>query len=103
MISLTRFHTHERIAINPDLIERIEETPDTVITLTNGAKYLVEESIDQIVDIMEVHRARVLAIARRMAADERAVPSTGRLRLLRGYVVDDVDTEGDGAPEVERP
>ncbi len=101
MISLTRFHTHERIAINPDLIERIEETPDTVITLTNGAKYLVEESIDQIVDIMEVHRARVLAIARHLAADERAVPSSGRLRLLRGHVVDDVELEGDRAPEAE--
>ena len=32
MISLTRFHSGERIAINPDLIERIEETPDTVVT-----------------------------------------------------------------------
>ena len=103
MISLTRFHTHERIAINPDLVERVEETPDTVVTLTNGAKYLVEESIDQIVDIVEVHRARVLAIARRLAADERAVPSSSRLRLLRGRVVDDAGPEGDDPPEVERP
>ena len=36
MISLTRFSSGERIAINPDLIERIEEIPDTVVTMTNG-------------------------------------------------------------------
>ena len=34
MIILTRFHSGEPIALNPDLIERLEETPDTVVTFT---------------------------------------------------------------------
>jgi len=54
MISLARFHSGERIAINPDLIERIEETPDTVITLTNGTRFLVEQSIDEITELIRV-------------------------------------------------
>lgn len=37
-------------AINSDLIEIIESTPDTVITLTNGKKMIVSESIDEIID-----------------------------------------------------
>jgi len=43
MIYLTRLNG-ERIAINIDLIEMIEETPDTVITLTTGKKFVVKES-----------------------------------------------------------
>lgn len=35
--------------LNSDLIEFIEETPDTVITLTNGRKYVVSDGIDEIV------------------------------------------------------
>lgn len=101
LISLTRFHQHDRIGVNPDLIERVEETPDTVVTLTNGSRYLVEESLDDIIAIIEVHRARVAALAQRMGDDERETLSAGRLRLLRGRVLD----EGDPCPasEGERP
>ena len=35
--------------INCDLIEYVEETPDTVITLLNGKKLIVEEPMDEIV------------------------------------------------------
>ena len=34
--------------INSDIIEMMEETPDTVITLTNGHKYIVSEKTSQI-------------------------------------------------------
>ncbi len=47
MIYLTRLNG-ERIAINVDLIELIEETPDTVITLTTGKKFVVKESTKRI-------------------------------------------------------
>jgi flagellar protein FlbD len=36
--------------VNSDLIEHIEGTPDTVITLTSGQKYMVLETIDEIVE-----------------------------------------------------
>ena len=93
MISLTRFHQGERIAINPDLIERIEETPDTVVTLTNGTKYLVQESIDEIIEITQLYRARVLTISRRL--DEEPDPAARRLQLLRGHVLPDSGGDSD--------
>ena len=35
--------------VNPDLIEIMEETPDTVVTMTNGTKYVVSESADELI------------------------------------------------------
>lgn len=50
MIKVTRFKSQDRdLILNADLIETIEETPDTVITLTNGKKLIVEETTDEIV------------------------------------------------------
>ena len=48
MIKVTRFKGAEMI-LNAELIEFIEQTPDTVITLTNGQKLLVHEQPDEIV------------------------------------------------------
>ena len=39
---------NETVLLNNDLIETIEETPDTVITLTTGKKILTKESMDTI-------------------------------------------------------
>lgn len=47
LITLTKL-SDVRFAINADLIETIEETPDTVLTLATGRKYIVKESIDEI-------------------------------------------------------
>lgn len=48
MIFVTRLNSKE-FAINPDLIETLEKTPDTVITLTNENKYVVKESVEEII------------------------------------------------------
>jgi len=47
MIEVTRFNNSTYL-INADLIETVEETPDTVITLANGRKYIVKESTEEI-------------------------------------------------------
>jgi|GraSoiStandDraft_4_1057263.scaffolds.fasta_scaffold180003_2 flagellar protein FlbD len=47
-------------ALNPDLLERAESTPDTVITLLNGAKYVVAQSLDELAILVRDHRALVL-------------------------------------------
>lgn len=58
MIKVSRFKSCEEIIINAELIETIEETPDTVITLTSGKKLIVEEPMDDIVrKVMEYRRA----------------------------------------------
>lgn len=83
MIVLTRFHSGERFGVNPDLIERVEETPDTVITLTNGAKHVVQESIDEIAERVQVFKATTLAIAIGMAQDPSS-GTTAHLRIVHG-------------------
>ena len=49
MIELTRLN-HIPVIVNSDLIEHIEITPDTVITLTSGQKMVVLESAAQVVE-----------------------------------------------------
>ena len=48
MIEVTKLND-VRILVNADLIEIVEETPDTVITLTTGRKIIIKESIDAII------------------------------------------------------
>ncbi len=47
MIWLTRFDG-TRFALNADIIQSMEETPDTVITITNGHHFVVRERADDI-------------------------------------------------------
>jgi len=48
MIKLHKLNGDE-IAINNDLIERIEAIPDTKIILTTGNQYIVKETVDMII------------------------------------------------------
>src|ERR1700733_3787057 len=49
MIRLTRLN-HIPLIVNSDLIEHIEVTPDTVVTLMSGQKFMVLESSDEVVE-----------------------------------------------------
>jgi flagellar protein FlbD len=56
MIQLTRLN-HNPLILNSDLIEHIEVTPDTIIVLTSGEKFVVTESVDRVIDkIIEFRR-----------------------------------------------
>jgi len=48
MIKVTRLNGEEFV-VNAELIEFIEKTPDTVISLTTGKKIVVKESVDDII------------------------------------------------------
>lgn len=48
MIWLTGLNQKEFV-LNSNLIEKIEEVPESMITLTNGKKYLVTESVEDII------------------------------------------------------
>ena len=50
-----------RILINPDLIEIIESTPDTVISLTTGRKIIVKESRQEINNLVKSYRKEISA------------------------------------------
>jgi flagellar protein FlbD len=58
LIHVTRLN-HAPLVLNSDLIEHIEMTPDTVISLTGGQKYVVKESAEQIVEKVVEFRRRL--------------------------------------------
>ena len=51
--------------LNPDLIERVEATPDTVITLVGGTKYVVAEGVDEIIEQVRYKPASASSMLRR--------------------------------------
>jgi flagellar protein FlbD len=62
MIAVTRLNG-SAFALNPDLIERIETTPDTVITLVDGAKYVVRESVQELLARVRESKAAIIALS----------------------------------------
>jgi flagellar protein FlbD len=62
MILLRRLNGSE-LGVNADLIERVETTPDTVLTLVDGTKYVVAEPAEEVVARIVEFRARILATA----------------------------------------
>jgi flagellar protein FlbD len=59
LIQLTRLN-HVPLIVNADLIEHIEVTPDTVVALTTGQKFLVLESADEVVERVIQFRRTIL-------------------------------------------
>lgn len=77
MILVTRLNGSP-FALNPDLLERVDVTPDTVVTLIDGKKYVVAESVHELVELVRSYRASVVSAAGALAASvpgPRAVPS----------------------------
>lgn len=60
MIELTKLNGTE-FSINPDLIEIVESTPDTVITLTTGRKLIVKESRQEVKNLVLLYKRAVFA------------------------------------------
>lgn len=60
MIRLTKLN-NSVFVINCELIETLESTPDTVITLNNGKKYVVADSIDEVIDRVIQYKKRIFA------------------------------------------
>ena len=58
MIKLTRLNRQEFV-LNSDLIETVESTPDTVISMVNGKKVIVLESPGRVVEKVIGFRARI--------------------------------------------
>jgi flagellar protein FlbD len=60
-------------ALNPDLVERVECTPDTVVTLVDGTKYVIAESVPEFIDSVRHYRASLIAQASRLEAGPAAI------------------------------
>ena len=64
-------------ALNPDLIERAETTPDTVVTLVGGNKYVIRESLSELIELIVRNRAEVIAMAEQLRAESAAAAGPG--------------------------
>jgi flagellar protein FlbD len=62
MIILTRLNGPP-FALNPDLIQRADITPDTVLTLVDGTKHLIAESAEEVIARIREYRASVVALS----------------------------------------
>ena len=60
MIEVTKING-VKVLVNPDLIELVEETPDTVLTLTTGKKIIVKESRQEIKNLVILYRKDIFA------------------------------------------
>lgn len=90
MILLTRLNGTQ-VGINADLIERVEATGDTVVSLIDGTRYVVSESCADVVDRVVEFRARVLIAADAGLEDLAADPDA-----LRGAASRREHTRGAG-------
>lgn len=60
MIEVTRLNG-KKLTINAEMIERVEESPDTVITMTNGNKLIVKESRQEIKNLVILYKKEVFS------------------------------------------
>jgi flagellar protein FlbD len=68
MIELHKLsHEREPFHLNPDLIERVDASPDCHVTLTTGTRFAVCETVPEVVGKVRAWRIDVLAQAMRLA------------------------------------
>jgi flagellar protein FlbD len=61
MIKVTRINDSD-LVINTDLIEFMEAIPDTIITLTTGKKVMVKETIEEVIEKIQVYKRGIQKI-----------------------------------------
>ena len=85
MIILTRLNG-EQFAINCDLVERVDAHPNTVLTLVDATKYIVAESLTEVVERVRDFRASVLVrsaeIQHQLPLTETTAAQVAPLRLV---------------------
>jgi flagellar protein FlbD len=87
MIVVTRLNG-STFGVNPDLVGRVEESPDTHIYMLDGSSYIVKESLAEITESGARYRAWVLRLA-------REEPAGHQLTVVRS-----TDLDGSPAPAV---
>jgi flagellar protein FlbD len=70
MIELHRLQ-HQTVFVNPDLIEFIESTPDTLMSLTTGKKLMVRESVEEVIQKIVDFRKRVIGISGKISKQKK--------------------------------
>ncbi|MCX8053868.1 MAG: flagellar FlbD family protein [Armatimonadetes bacterium] len=74
MIKLTLYNDAD-VIVNADLIELVERTPDTLVTLTTGKKVMVKESVEDVVK-------KAIAYHRLIAGKRRLFGSRSKIDIM---------------------
>ncbi|HEY0187071.1 MAG TPA: flagellar FlbD family protein [Cellulomonas sp.] len=96
MIIVTRLNGAQ-FGVNPDLLQRVDSAPDTILTLIDGTKYIVQESMAEVIARVNEHRAQLLARAQEI----QAVPAP-TVELVRDHDAPDDAADG-GSGEADDP
>jgi flagellar protein FlbD len=83
VIWVTRLNGTE-MAVNSDLVESIESTPDTVLTLVDGKRYVIQENAAEVIERIRRFRASILLLldAAAAAPPEAAPKSSAPLYVV---------------------
>lgn len=60
MIEVTKMNGR-KVLVNPDLIELVEEMPDTVVLFTTGRKIIIKESRQEVKNLVKSYRKDIFA------------------------------------------
>lgn len=102
MIAVTRLDG-SRLVINAELIEALEATPDTVITLTTGRRVVVREPVEEVVQRVIDYRRQLLEARRRPAGAQSGAGSPVIGQPPAGPASPSVGGAGPGAVATDRP
>jgi flagellar protein FlbD len=83
MIMLTRL-SGSAFVLNADLIERLDATPDTVVTLVDGKKYVVAEDMAEVVTLVRGWRGAIIA-ASSLLGDDAPAPTRAHLATVAAH------------------
>lgn len=60
LIELTRMNG-KKFTLNCEMIEKVEDTPDTVVTLASGKMYIVQESRQDVTDLVLLYKKEIFS------------------------------------------
>jgi len=81
MIELTRLNSCS-LVVNSDLIQYVESSPDTTLTLINGEKVVVRESAAEVIDLTVTFRARLMREVARYCPGDAMLASSAALHAV---------------------
>jgi uncharacterized protein YlzI (FlbEa/FlbD family) len=93
----------EHFSVDPTTIGRVETTPDTVIHLVDGTKYVIADAFEDLIRLIAEHRATVLVARKRLAggvaelADHALKVNRGTVRIERRRYSRDGENSGSAA------